>query len=167
MNTLTKSVITTLLATLTAACDQAPVEQQAAAKAEASKAEAANPAPKARTACEWVTVEEMAAILGAPLTTEPSSSECNYTPTDGSGLPMAQLAVELGSAEAAMTATGMLGQIEPGMTNPYEGMGDQASAIGPAIWVRRGDDLVRIMVMGVEDHDAAVRRVYELVEAKF
>lgn len=150
-----------LLATLSG-CDRA-VEQPAAATA----AETASTEPKARTACEWVTVAEMSTILGAPVMTEPSSSECNYLPSNGSGLPMAQLAVELGSAEAAMRATGMLGQIEPGMANPYEGMGDQASAIGPAIWVRRGDDLVRIMVMGVDDHDGAVRRVYELVEKKF
>jgi hypothetical protein len=66
-----------------------------------------------------------------------------------------------------MQASGMLGQIEPGMTNPYEGMGDQASAVGPAVWVRRGEDLVMITVMGVEDHDAAVKQVYELVDKGF
>ena len=96
-----------------------------------------------------------------------SNTECDYTPQNGGGLPLAQLAIDLGSAEAAMTATGMLGQMEPGMTSPYEGMGDQAAEIGPAVWVRRGDDLIMITVMGVEDRDAAIRRVYELVDAGF
>ena len=80
---------------------------------------------------------------------------------------MAQLQIDLGSAEAAMTASGMLNQMEPGMTDPYEGLGDQASAIGPAVWVRRGEDLVMITIMGVDAHDAAVRRVYEIVDAGF
>lgn len=125
-------------------------------------------AGSSRTACDRVTAQQMSEILGAALNAEPkSSSECAYAPQDGSGLPMAELAVELGSAEAAMAASGLLGRIEPGMTNPYQGMGDQASAIGPAVWVRRGQDLVRITVMGASDHDAAVRRVYALVDKGF
>jgi hypothetical protein len=162
MNTHFRNLAIVITVATVTACDPAPVEQPSAAKPEA-----AQPA-KARTACEWVTAEQMAAVLGAPVTAEASTgTECNYTPTSGAGIPMAQLAVELGSAEAAMTATGMLGQMEPGMTNPYEGLGDQAAAIGPAIWIRRGNDLVRITVMGVEDHDAAVRRVYGIVDAAF
>lgn len=110
----------------------------------------------------------MSAILGAAVNAEATSgNECSYMPRDGSGMPMAQLTVDLGSAEAAMTASGMLGQMEPGMTNPYEGMGDQASAIGPAVWVRRGEDLIMITVIGAESHDVAVRRIYEIVDKGF
>ena len=148
-----------ILATL-AACSRAPESPRAQgeAPAEASR----------RTTCERLSAEQMSAILGTPVNAEAtSSSECSYLPKDGSGMPMAQLAIDLGSAEAAMTASGMLGQMEPGMTNPYEGMGHQASAIGPAVWVRRGEDLIMITVIGAENHDVAVRRVYEIVDKDF
>jgi predicted small lipoprotein YifL len=156
------TALVTLLATL-AACGRAPVDQPPAATQAQS-----TPAPKPRSTCERVTAEQMSAILGAPVNAElTSGTECSYNPKSGAGMPMAQLTIDLGSAEAAMTATGMLGQMEPGMTNPYEGLGDQASAIGPAVWIRRGEDLIMITVIGVEDHDAAVKRVYELVNATF
>jgi hypothetical protein len=156
---------TTLLAVflnLLAACSRAPVEPLA------EPVQPAPPAQVARSTCERVTAEQMSAILGAPVNAEPqSNSECHYNPKSGAGMPMAQLNIDMGTAEAAMTASGMLGQMEPGMTSPYEGMGDQASAIGPAVWVRRGEDLIMITVMGPDDHDAAVRRIYELVDAGF
>lgn len=111
----------------------------------------------------------MSVILGATVTAEPISNstgktDCNYAPTVGS-MPTAQLSVEYGSAEAAMAATGMLERVEPGMTNPYEGLGDQAAAIGPSVWIRQGDDLITITVFGVDATDAAVKRIYELVAA--
>jgi hypothetical protein len=155
------TLLATLLNALTA-CSRAPV-QPAIAQVEGSPTD-----ERPRSTCERVTAEQMSATLGAPVIAEPrSNSECHYTPKSGAGMPLAQLTIDLGSAEAAMTASGMLGQIEPGMTNPYEGMGDQASAIGPAVWVRRGEDLIMITVIGVDDHDAAVRRIYELVDAGF
>src|ERR1041384_543051 len=146
-----------------AACERAPEPQPPT-----YRAESAPPAKPPRTTCERVTAEQMSAILGADVSAEPhSNSECHYNPKSGAGVPMAQLTIDMGTAEAAMTASGMLGQMEPGLTNPYEGMGDQASAIGPAVWVRRGEDLIMITVMGVENHDAAVRSVYQLVDAEF
>lgn len=163
MNTQIRCLAATLLLGPLTACDRAPAEAP-------PQAEAAKQAPEKRSKhpCERVTALQMSEILGEPVVAEPASgSECHYTPKSGAGLPLAQLTIDMGSAEAAMQASGMLGRMEPGMTNPYEGMGDQASAIGPAIWVRRGEDLIMITVMGVEDHDAASRRVYELVDKGF
>ncbi len=161
MNTHFRNAATALtLLTVLASCDRPPDPAPTAKPAAAAAA--------ARTTCERVTAEQMAAVLGEPMNAEPvSNSECHYSPKSGSSMPMAQLQIDLGSAEAAMTASGMLNQMEPGMTDPYEGLGDQASAIGPAVWVRRGEDLVMITIMGVDAHDAAVRRVYEIVDAGF
>jgi predicted small lipoprotein YifL len=162
MNTLFRyTALVTLLANL-AACGRAPVEQPPAAQAENA------PPTKVRSTCERVTAEQMSVILGAPVDAElTSGSECSYSPKSGAGMPMAQVTIDLGSAEAAMAASGMLGAMEPGMTNPYEGLGDQAATTGPAVWIRRGDDLIMITVIGVEEHAAAVKRVYELVDATF
>lgn len=151
-----------MLFALVSACGRAPADRPPSGQAERA------PPARARSTCERVTAEQMSAILGESVGAERTSdTECTYSPKSGAGSPVAQLTVDLGSAEAAMTASGMLGRIEPGMTNPYEGLGDQASAIGPAVWIRRGEDLIMITVIGVADHDAAVKRVYALADASF
>lgn len=159
MKLLNNILATAVCVTMLSACSRSS-DSDAPAPADPPKQE-----PK--TACQMVSAEQMSAILGSTVTAEPISdsvgkTDCNYAPKEGS-MPMAQLSIEYGSAEAAMTAGGMLGRIEPGMTNPYEGLGDQAAAIGPAVWIRQGDDLVIITVFGVDASDAAVKRIYELV----
>jgi hypothetical protein len=114
-----------------------------------------------------VTAEQMSSILGAAVTAEPISdsygkTDCEYAPKEGS-MAGAQLSIEYGAAEAAMAASGMLGRIEPGIANPYEGLGDQAIGSGPAVWIRHGEDLIIITVYGVDASQVAVKRIYELV----
>jgi hypothetical protein len=165
METFSRSLLTVTCLALLAACGRAPPERPDAQTTDTR----GRVAETRQDGCQLISAAEMTEILGAAVKAEPmspdNSTDCNYVAADGA-MPMAQLDIDRGSAEAAMTATGMLGQMEPGMTNPYEGLGDQAAAIGPAVWIRRGEDLVMITIMGVDAHDATVRRVYELVDSR-
>jgi hypothetical protein len=124
-------------------------------------------------ACDLVTAKEMTAILGSDVVAQPNDgsngkTECIYqtgNPVEGSG-PYAELTVEWGSGEAAMTAMGMMGQIEPGIADPYEGIGDQAAAIGPTLMIRSGDDLITIVLSGVDDMPATAKKIFATAEAR-
>ena len=61
-----------------------------------------------------------------------------------------------------MMAAGMLHSQEPEINQAYEGLGDQAVITGPAVMIRRGEDLFTITPMGVEDSAAITHRVYQL-----
>jgi hypothetical protein len=65
-----------------------------------------------------------------------------------------------------MTANGMLSRHEPGISSPYDGLGDEAVAMGPAVMIKRDDDLVTIIVSGVDEADAAVRKIYDTATAR-
>ena len=68
--------------------------------------------------------------------------------------------VEWGDGAAAMTAAGMAARIEPGLTDPLAGLGDQAVIVGPVLMIRRGEDLITIMLSGVDDVVGKAKRVY-------
>jgi hypothetical protein len=117
-----------------------------------------------------VTAEEMSAILGAAVHAERNDrsngkTECIYTP-DGGISPYVELSVEWGSGEGAMMGAGMAAQIEPGLTNPYEGLGDQAIAVGPMLMIRTGEDLVSIVFSGVEDAPSKAKRIFDTAKAR-
>ena len=46
---------------------------------------------------------------------------------------------------------GIAAQAEPGLASPYEGIGDQAAAVGPALMIRTGEDLVMLVFSGVDE----------------
>ena len=121
-------------------------------------------------ACALVTSQEMSAILGSSVTGEPNDhsngkTECIYKPVDGVS-PYVEFSVEWGSGEGAMAAMGMMGQIEPGIANPYEGLGDQAAAVGPALMIRTGEDLVTLTFSGVEDIPTAAKKIFDTAKAR-
>lgn len=135
------------------------------AEARAQAAEKAQP-----TACEMVTQAEMSAILGSAVVAKADEhtsdkTECIYTAATGTS-PRVEFSVNWGDGEAAMAAMGMMGQKEPGITNPYEGIGDQASAVGPALMIRTGDDLVTLVFSGVDDAPAKARKIFETAKAR-
>jgi hypothetical protein len=123
-------------------------------------------------ACELISAVEMATILGAPV--EPHSGDgesfgqtsCTWTPVTGYS-PYAELKIEWGSGEAAMFATGILSGIEPGLTSPFDGLGDQASAVGPTVMIQRGEDLVTIVLSVNDDSVPMVREIYATIDARF
>jgi hypothetical protein len=150
-------------------CSRSPLPStQPSATADASVAEPA--ASKPLRACDLITQAEMSAILGSAVTAGANDrsngkTECIYTPVEGIS-PYVEFAVEWGSGEAAMTGAGMLGQAEPGIANPFEGLGDQAVAVGPALMIRTGDDLVTLVFSGVQDTPAKAKQIFDVARAR-
>jgi hypothetical protein len=140
------------------------------AAAESAKA-AAQPAPepKQSTACEMVTAAEMAVLLGGSVTAQagPTNGQtsCIYKPVSDSG-PAAELKIEWGSGEGGMLGAGLANSQEPGLADPLAGLGDRAVSMGPAIMIKRGDDLVTILLSGVDDRMPPVRGIYALVDKR-
>jgi hypothetical protein len=135
-------------------------------------AEASAPPPsKPRAiACDLVTGAEMSAILGGkvvPANNDHSNgkTECVYTAAQGVS-PYAQLSVEWGSGQDAMVAAGMMNKREPGIADPYAGIGDQAFSIGPTLMIRSGDDLITLVFSGVQDVPGKARRIYDTIKAR-
>ena len=136
----------------------------------AAAAEAAAPSRPAPRACALVTDAEMSAILGASVVGEPNDRStgrtvCTYKPASGIS-PYVELAVDWGGGAAAMAAMGMMGKIEPGLSSPYEGLGDKAAAVGPMLMIRTGEDLVQITFTGVSEVPAKARRIFDTAKAK-
>ena len=137
------------------------------------KAASAAPPPSPKqsvTACTMITAAEMSAILGAKVTAEPNEgtadqTECIYKSVSGIS-PYVEFTVVRGDGESAMTAASFMSAKQPGITNPYEGIGDQAFAIGPALMIRTGEDLVKIIFSGVTDAPAAARKIFDTAKPR-
>jgi hypothetical protein len=119
--------------------------------------------PKQATACEMVTQAEMAAILGVAVTATDTThsgggTACTYAAA--SGFPAVQIEVNRGDGEAAMSGFNMLNRSEPGIGSPYEGIGDQAVAVGPTLMIKTGDDLMQLLFNGVDDAPAAAKKIF-------
>jgi len=152
-------------------CSQPAQSTTQSATGNTVAAAAPDTAPKPKPqACALVTAQEMSAILGSTVQAEPhegsvDKTECIYKPAAGIS-PYVELTVEWGEGESAMTAMGAAGQMEPGLTNPYAGIGDQAAAVGTALMIRTGDDLVTITFSGVDDAPAKARKIFDTVKAR-
>jgi outer membrane protein assembly factor BamE (lipoprotein component of BamABCDE complex) len=126
----------------------------------------ATPARKTPDACALVSAVEMSAILGAEVVAKATSrSKCIYKPASEIS-PYAEFSVDWGDGKIAMSAMGMTEQHEPGITSPYDGLGDQAAAVGPALMIRTGEDLVTIVLSGVADAPTAAKRIFDTAKAK-
>jgi hypothetical protein len=142
----------------TAAADQAAV---AAAIARAQK-------PTAK-ACEMVTEAEISSILGVAVTAEDlthssGATDCKWS--TASGFPAVELEVDWGDGEVAMRASAMMNKREPGITSPYDGLGDQAIAVGPALMIQTGEDLMKMIFTGVTDAPAKAKKIFTAAKAR-
>ena len=141
-----------------------------ATEGNSTEAATAQPAPSLARACELVTPAEMSTILGSPVVATPNEgsvgkTECVYAPADGVS-PQVEFSVTWGDGHAAMTAMGMMGNIEPGIANPYEGLGDQAAAVGPALMIRKGEDLVTLTFTGIDDTPVVARKIFDTAKGR-
>jgi hypothetical protein len=155
----------TLAVLLCAGCDSAKKPANVDAAPTPSKAEPS----KQASACEMVSQSEMSAILGEAVAandTTHSTGETACTYSAPSGLPTVQLAVDWGDGEAAMGAYAMLDRHEPGIASPYDGIGDQAVAMGPALMIRTGDDLMKLIFSGVDDAPAKARKIFQTAKPR-
>ena len=138
--------------------------------AESAKAAAQQePEPKQLTACEMVTAADMTALLGGAVTAQDGptngKTSCNYRAVNGGSLN-AELTIEWGSGEGGMMGAGLANSQEPGLADPLAGLGDLAVSMGPAIMIKRGEDLVTILLSGVDDRMPAVKGIYALVDKR-
>jgi hypothetical protein len=154
------------------AADQAALKCETlrtrASMARAAAKSLAEPPHKTPTPCGLVSAAEMSAILGATVVADPNrggKTECDYTPASGIS-PAVKLTVDWGDGKIAMSAAGMMGKREPGLTSPYDGIGDQASAVGPALMIRTGEDLVTIIFTGVSDAPAKAKRIFDTAKPR-
>jgi hypothetical protein len=160
-----------LLALLTLhGCSKQPVTLSPTTTANAQVSAISEPQQNIAKACELVTEEEMSEILGAAVHAEPNDrsngkTECIYTAIEGIS-PYVEFSVEWGSGEAAMMGVGMAAQAEPGLVDPYEGLGDQAAAVGPALMIRTGEDLVMLVFSGVHDIPSKAKRIFDTAKAR-
>jgi hypothetical protein len=131
-------------------------------------AKAAEPSKQA-SACEMVTQSEMSAILGEAVaakdtTHSAGATECTYSAP--SGFPTVQMGVDWGEGEAAMGAYAMLNRSEPGIASRYDGVGDQAVAMGPTLMIRTGDDLMKLIFSGVDDAPAKAKKIFQTAKPR-
>jgi hypothetical protein len=120
-------------------------------------------------ACEMVTQSEMSAILGVAIEakdTTHSAGETACTYSAPSGFPTVQMEVDWGDGEAAMGAFAMLNRNEPGIGSPYDGVGDQAVAIGPTLMIRTGEDLMKLVFSGVDDAPAKAKKIFQTAKPR-
>lgn len=148
----------------------APAASQAATPARPGGV-AANVPGEPKKACELVTAEEMSGILGAVVAgVEPGhkssgKTECIYKPAAAPN-PYVEFSVEWGEGELALSMMGTMGRAEPGITNPYEGIGDQAASVGTALMIRSGKDLITITFSGVSHAPAKARKIFDTAKAR-
>lgn len=151
-------------------CPNIRTASQMRASARAA-AEAAKPhRTRFPKACEMVTAAEMSAILGKKVTAQPDehspgTTGCNYKPESGIS-PSIEFSVSWGDGDAAMKGVGMANRHEPGLASPYDGIGDEAAAAGPALFIRSGEDLIQIVFNGVDHAPAAARKIFDTAKAK-
>lgn len=141
--------------------DTAAADQAAAALARAQK-----PAAKA---CEMVTEAEMSSILGVAVTAKDlthssGATDCKWSTS--SGFPAVELEVDWGDGDVAMRASAMMNKREPGITSPYDGLGDQAIAVGPALMIQTGEDLMKMIFTGVTDAPAKAKEIFTAAKAR-
>lgn len=165
---LTALLALALVTLVSASCSKREPAASATTPA-ASAAPATGPQTAIPAVCEMVTAAQMSTVLGTTVNVEKedggSSTTCRYKPAESS-MPYVELSIDWGGGKAAMVATRMLGRLEPGMTNPFAGLGDDASATGPALWVRTGEDLIRLTLMGVDDDVAVAKRIVSMMRPK-
>lgn len=160
-------------AALSGCSQSSPATETAAAaptQAEVAQAVAAATQTEQKKACELITAKEMSAILGSAVSAEPNESssgktECIYQAVAGIG-PYVEFSVEWGEGETAMRAAGMMNKHEPGIASPYDGIGDQAVAVGTALMIRSGQDLVEIVFSGVDDAPAKAKKIFDTAKAR-
>ncbi len=133
---------------------RAMLEQAQAAQQAAS--------PMNHPACELVSQDKMSAILGSPVTAAASGRDkCIYTAQGGKSTPYVEFSYDVGDGAVGMAGAGFAGKSQPGVANPLDGLGDQAFAAGPALFIRTGDDLATIVLSGVSDRSTVAKKILE------
>jgi hypothetical protein len=113
----------------------------------------------------------MSAVLGSEVTAladdRGGQTKCTY---DVSGADIggvyAEVEVNWGDGIAGMKGVGAMEPHIGAAMSQLAGLGDQATAVGPMIMIRRGDDLITLVISGVPDSAAAAKRIYDLLDQR-
>lgn len=170
MPSIQRIVSLTLPVMLLAACGKKDTAAPQSRQTAAPVANAPAPQRQTPTACAMVSSAEMSAILGSAVVGEPREGSSNQTQciykSASPHSPYVEFTVNWGDGEGAMEAQSMLGKQQAGLTRAYPGVGDQAYAVGPELMIRNGDDLVTLLVLGVNDAPATVKRIFDTAKPR-
>lgn len=169
------AVVWLFSASMLGGCSKAPNgnDSASASAAPSSSAVASASKQKSVTACDMVTAQEMSAIVGGEVVATPDDhsngkTSCIYK-TDKPithTTPYVELSVDWGSGEGGMAASGALNKHEPGVADPYAGIGDQAAMSGPALMIKTGEDLMTIVLSGVNDFPATAKKIFDTAKPR-
>ncbi len=121
------------------------------------------------TACTLLTAAEMGEVIGSTLTSEAddrgAQTKCSYSPQDGF-TPYAELQINWNDGKPGMAgAAAMRGQLKD-VTSELAGLGDEATSVGPMILIRRGADLITLVLSGVSDSSTKAKLIYAIVDGR-
>lgn len=129
------------------------------------------PAVAAPTACSLVSAAEMSTILGSPVTAvaddRGGQTKCTYSANgDELGGAYAEVQLNWGDGEAGMKGAGVMEPDLGAVMGKPTGLGDQATSVGPMILIRRGEDLITLVISGVRDDNAVAKLIYDLLNQR-
>ena len=128
-------------------------------------------ASAAPTACGLISAADMSAALGSAVSAvaddRGGQTKCIYDSAGGElGGAYAEVQLNWGDGVAGMKGAGavepQLGQV----MSRLAGLGDQATSVGPMILIRRGSDLITLVISGVPDSTSTAKRIYDLLDAR-
>lgn len=122
------------------------------------------------SACNLLTAADMSTFLGTAMVAVANDatqdvSNCRYNPTGGRG-PSVEFTVSRGDGAATLRAEKAMTGHDASADSAYQGIGDDAAVLGPAVTIRHGEDLLIFTLVGVEDAPAAVRKMFDTAKAR-
>jgi hypothetical protein len=128
-------------------------------------------ASAAPTACELISAADMSAVLGSAVGAvaddRGGQTKCTYESAgDEIGGAYAEVQLNWGDGVAGMKGAGAMEPQLGDVMGQLAGLGDQATSVGPMILIRRGGDLITLVISGVPDTTSAAKRIYGLLDAR-
>jgi hypothetical protein len=128
-------------------------------------------ASAAPAACELISAADMSAVLGSAVAAVADNrggqTKCTYESAGGEiGGPYAEVELSWGDGVAGMQGAGAMDPQLGQVMNKLAGLGDQATSVGPMILIRRGSDLITLVISGVPDRTVKAKRIYGLLDAR-
>jgi hypothetical protein len=125
----------------------------------------------APTACELISAADMSGVLGSAVAAVADNrggqTKCTYESAGAElGAPYAEVELSWGDGVAGMKGAGAMEPQLAKVMNKLAGLGDQATSVGPMILIRRGSDLITLVISGVPDSTGKARRIYGLLDAR-
>jgi hypothetical protein len=128
-------------------------------------------ASAAPTACELISAADMSAVLGSAVgavaDNRGGQTKCTYEAAgDEIGGAYAEVQLNWGDGVAGMKGAGVMEPQLGKVMSHLAGLGDQATSVGPMILIRRGRDLITLVISGVPNTTIAAKRIYGLLDAR-